>query len=180
MGGFGYQSESSSPTYAMFPGSYGYQPGQGPYAQSRGISNDIRNMIGQESPYQSTLQNALLNPQFGPQNQAETSLINSLMDLTAGRSAASGLGAPTQLALETSIAPTITGMQNQYIQQLLGGQGLWQSGQTNNIQQLLELLGYAMPQTIAGNKGSGMGFNANLNLGDVAKVAGASAGKPPA
>lgn len=72
------------------------------------------------SPFSKSLEDAILNPQFGARNDSEQALLNSIMDVTAGRGAVSGLGAPTQSALATSIAPTMVDLNQKYVQNLLG------------------------------------------------------------
>lgn len=153
MGGQSSSSQTSQPQFQTFPGAFGY-------GQSAGLMNQAQGIINQQSPYSGALQQSILNPQFGPATTAESNLLNSLMDLTSGRTASRGLGAPTQESLAAGIAPEMVGLQQSQIQNLMGGQGLTQALQGQNLNALLNMVGLAMPQVVGGNvtKGTSSGW----------------------
>ena len=145
-------NESSSPVFQTFPGATGdasYGTSGDVFKQTRGLTTS-----GVQSPFAKSLEDTLLNPQFGARTSSEQALIDSLMDVTSARGAVSGFGAPTQSALATSIAPTMVDMRNKNIEQLLGAKGqdvqAWQS----QLQSLLELVGLSMPQIMGGQQSS--------------------------
>jgi hypothetical protein len=124
------------------------------YSKSSDIGNQILGLIGQggtASPLFTKLMDAIENPQYLPQTATGKNLIDDLMTQTGAKSAVSGLGAPTQAGLMQAIAPTLTGLQQQNI-------GNLQTQQQTGLASLLQLLGYSMPQTIAGNESSGWNF----------------------
>jgi hypothetical protein len=97
-------------------GSYGDITGVGDFGSYGDVYN-VRDTAS--SPFSQSLENALLNPSYGARTGNEQALLNSLMDVTAGRGAVSGLGAPTQSSLATSIAPTLVSLNDQYIKNLM-------------------------------------------------------------
>jgi hypothetical protein len=127
-----------------FPGIFG----QDTSAQSLGIGNQLKDLLapGNQSPYQGALQKALLNPTFGPQNPMEQSFMNSIADMTQGTSAARGLGPATPGALGSALAPGLMQLYQNHIQNLSGAYGQDMANKSQNIQGLLNLAGYAMPQ----------------------------------
>lgn len=139
---------TSAPVFQTFGGSYGDTD----YSSSRRLSQQAEGAIGGSSPFATPLEQALLNPQFGARNPAETALLNSAMDLTAGRSAVRGLGPATQASLVSATAPLLNQFYNQNIQNLMGAEGLSQQGKATNLQALMELIGYSMPQIMGGTQ----------------------------
>ncbi len=145
-----------------FPGLFGTPEGAR-------VGGKLENILGRpafDSPFSQPLEQALLQPTFGPETASEQALLGSIMDVTAGRGAVRGLGAPTQASLAQSVAPQLIGMRQQGIENLLGAQGqditagLGERGQT--IGGLTELAGLVMPQLIGG--GTGTGKSKGLNL----------------
>jgi hypothetical protein len=108
---------------------------------------------------------------FGPQTQAQQDLLNSLMDVTGGRTAARGLGAPTQTALAQTVAPTLLELREKEQGRLVQEQQLQQQQQALQLQSLLELAGISMPQIIAGQEGSARQFGLEIG-GTFAKKGG--------
>ena len=143
-------SSTSAPAFQTFGGSYGDTD----YSQSRKLSQQAEGMIGQKSAFATPLESMLLNPQYGASNPNGSALINSLLDATAGRTATRGLGAPTQGAMASAIAPTLVDLRNQEIQNLLGAQGAETQRYGMDMQSLLEMIGYAMPQIMGGQTSS--------------------------
>lgn len=121
-----------------------FQSGEDPQR----LAGQAEGILGQESDLFNMLSNELMNPSFAPQTSSEMSLINSLMDLTSGRGAVRGLGAPTQQALATSIAPTLTNQRNQRVSNLAQALGIEQGFRGQNLGGLLELGTLAMPQHV--------------------------------
>ena len=154
--------ESSTPVFQTFPGA----TGDATYGTSGQIFNQTQGITtaGVQSPFAKSLEDTLLNPKFGARTDSEQALLNSLMDTTAARGAVSGLGAPTQSALATSIAPTMVDMRNKNIEQLMGAKGQDVQQWQTQLQALLELVGLAMPQVMGGNQttGTSSGFNIGL------------------
>jgi hypothetical protein len=85
-------------------------------------------------------------------NQA---ILNSLMDLTSGRNAARGLGAPTQSALMQSIAPELGQMRQDSMANLMGAETQQFMQNLGSAQALQSLAESAMPQIVAGNSSFG-------------------------
>lgn len=139
---------TSAPVYQTFGGSYGAND----YNASKRLSQQAESMIGQQNPFATPLEQALLNPSFTPNTGAEQALISGLMDQTAGRTATRGLGAPTESAYAAAIAPTLVDLRNTQIANLLGAQQGAQSGNASDLQALMELIGYSMPQIMGGNQ----------------------------
>lgn len=139
----------------QFPGLFGTPEG----ARIGGQLESTLGGPGFTSAFSQPLEQALLSPTFGPETASEQALLGSIMDVTAGRGAVRGLGAPTQASLAQSIAPELIGMRQGRIENLLGAQsqditaGLGGRGQ--NIGGLIELAGLAMPQLIGGSTGTG-------------------------
>jgi hypothetical protein len=102
---------------------------------------------------------------FGPSTQAEQDLLNSLMDITGGRTATRGLGAPTQTALAQTIAPTLVGFRQKEQDRLVQEQQIQQQQQAMQLQSLLELAGLSMPQLIGGTEGSARQFAMSIMAG---------------
>lgn len=141
MGGSGFNKseEESNPIFKQFAGAFG---GAGnDYTKSSELGGQLQEMLGDRS---------FMDQGFGPQNANEQNLLNSLMDVTAGRGAVRGLGAPTQSSLAASIAPTLVDMRQQGISNQLGARG-------QDIAGLSELIGLAMPQLIGGQQSTGSG-----------------------
>jgi hypothetical protein len=153
MGGGGRSHEESKTIFKDLPGA----TGDTGYGTSGDVFNQARGMTtaGMQSPFSKSLEETLLNPQFGARTSSEQALLNSLMDTTAARGAVSGLGAPTQSALASAIAPTMVGMRNQDISSMLQGRGQDTQAYQSQLQALLELTGLAMPQTVSGSSTTG-------------------------
>ena len=124
---------TSAPVFKEFPGAYPTGVA-GSREKSGELAGSLESLLADQS---------FLQPDFAPQTTNEQNLLNSLMDVTAGRGAVRGLGAPTQAGLAESIAPTLLGLRQQDIQNRLGARG-------QDIGGLLELIGLAMPQLIGG------------------------------
>ncbi len=152
------------------PGSYG-TTGYGPSSR---LSKSAESLIsgGLTSPFSQSLEDSLLRPSYGPDTASETALLNSIMDLTSGRGAVRGLGAPTQTALAQSIAPTLVDLRQKDIQNLLSAEqqnlGATNTHTAMQLQALMELIGLSMPQTQSGNastgSSSGYGIGAGSNF----------------
>jgi len=162
MGGFGqqHQSSTSAPVYQQFPGA----TGETGYGTSNALFQQGVGTTTQHSPYDQPLSNALLNPSYEPTSAAQQNMLNSLMDLTAGRGAVRGLGSPTQSSLAQSIAPTLEQMNQNQISGLTAARGQDITQQANIMQMLQQLIGLAMPQVVGGNQSqsSGSGYNFNV------------------
>lgn len=140
----------SAPAFQTFGGSYGDTD----YSTSKRLSQQAEGMIGSKSAFSTPLEQMLLNPKYGAGNANESALINSLLDATAGRTATRGLGAPTEGAMGAAIAPTLVSLRNSEIQNLLGAEASANQGKQLDLQALLEMIGYAMPQVMGGNVSS--------------------------
>lgn len=138
---------SSAPVFQTFGGSYGDTD----YSSSKRLSKQAEGMIGSKSAFSTPLENALLNPQYGAKSPHETALINSLLDATAGRTATRGLGAPTENSMASAIAPTLQSMYQQNVQNLMGADTNFNQGKQLDLQALMEMIGYSMPQVMGGN-----------------------------
>lgn len=136
--------ETSSPIFRQFAGAYG--GGKGDYTQSSRLAGSLEGVLGNSD---------FLNPDYGPQTENESNLINSLMDLTAGRGAVRGLGSPTQSGLATALAPTLVDLRNQDIQNRT-------AVRSQDIAGLLELIGLAMPQVVGGQSSTGRSTGLNI------------------
>ncbi len=84
------------------------------------------------------------------------------MDITAGRGAVRGLGAPTQAGLAQTIAPTLAGMRQQRVENLMGARGQDIGVRGQDIMGLLELAGLTMPQVVGGQRGTGSQWQGGL------------------
>lgn len=143
-------SSSSQMKTTTTPGAWGNLD----YSKSSSIGDQILGLVGQggtTSPLYNKLMSAIDNPQYSPTTATGKNLIDDLMTQTGAKSAVNGLGAPTQSSLASTIAPTLQNMQQQYVSNLQGQQ---QTG----ISALLQALGYAMPQVVAGNESKGWNF----------------------
>jgi hypothetical protein len=98
-----------------------------------------------------SLMDAITNPTYGVNNPNDTAMIDSLMDVTAGRGAVSGLGAPTQSSLMTSIAPTLADIRNREM-------GYLSTGREGDI---------AMRGQDVGMRGQDIGRNTELRGQDI-------------
>ncbi len=127
------------------------------YTRSGAFADQLAGMVGAGTAYDTALQNAILNPSYAPTSAADQSILNSLMDVTAGRGAVRGLGTPTQTSLAQAVAPQLVQNRQMQIQDLLGGQGLALQGKTIDMGALSELIGYAMPQIAGGTQSQGSG-----------------------
>lgn len=159
-------------TSQQFPGLTGTPEGQQIWDQLQAIfgSPGTSDSVGMSSAFQGPLQDAILNPQFGPTSESETAFLDSIMSLTQGQSSLRGLGPATQGGLAQNLAGPLMQLRNQQIGNLSGafgqdigirGQDIDQRGQDlnaymaergMNIQGLLELAGLTMPQIIAGSE----------------------------
>ena len=157
MGGGGHSEQTSTPVFQQFAGAFGNND----YSKSTQLAGMAEKGLNANTPFTSAfdkpLEEALLNPSFMPTSQADQNMLNSLMDLTAGRGAVRGLGAPTQSSLAQTIAPELLQMQQGQVQGLtnaraqdigLRGQDIQQ--QQGSMQALLNLIGLAMPQVVVG------------------------------
>jgi hypothetical protein len=138
-GGLGFgQSESEFGT-VQTPGLFGqFDPG-GNIAFGLGTSL-IDRLTGPTSAFSE------FGTGFGPQSTAETNLLNSLMDLTNARTAAAGLGPASSTTLARNIAPTLTNLRQQNVQNLLQERGQTLGG-------LLQLAGLAAPESTVVEEG---------------------------
>lgn len=127
------------------------------YSRSGAFGNQLAGMVGAGTSYDQALLNAVLNPSYAPTSAADQSILNSLMDVTAGRGAVRGLGAPTSTSLAQAVAPQLVQNRQSQIQNLLSGQGQALQGKAIDIGALSELIGYAMPQIAGGTTSSGSG-----------------------
>ena len=143
--GFGSSKQKSSLQTKQFPGLFGNEGGD-IYQRGRDIGTDLLRTIGQEQPSWSTY------------NADEERLLADIMSRTHGASALRGLDSATPASLAQMLAPQMIDLQARKFDE-----GLAKRNQT--IQALLELAGYAMPQTIAGQKSSGSSFNINASVG---------------
>ena len=110
------------------------------------LSRDI-NLSGQTQLFP-TLMEELQNPTFAPQTSSELSILESIMDLTGGRSANRGLGMPTQGALAQSIAPTLANQRNQRVSNLAQALGLGRDFRGQTLGGLSGLLESSLPQHV--------------------------------
>ena len=130
-------------------GNTGYQTSSNLFSQAAGQQ-------GQQNPFLPQLYNTLTNPDFSNQpGTVGANLIQSIMDQTSGNTAVRGLGAPTQTALGAAIAPTMEQLYQGQVSGLTGGSSAYTADQSQNMTALLNLIGLAMPQTIAGEQTSG-------------------------
>jgi hypothetical protein len=153
VGAGGGHSKSSFSTITT-PGAWGDTN----YSKSGDIGDMILGLTGNggtSSPLYTKLMDSINNPQYLPQTATGNNLINDIMTQTGSKSAVNGLGAPTQAGLAASIAPTMAGLQKDYTSNL-------QTQQQTGLASLMQLLGYAMPQVVAGNNSSGFNFNAGI------------------
>ncbi|MDE2015968.1 MAG: hypothetical protein KGJ89_05080 [Patescibacteria group bacterium] len=142
------------------------------YAQSGQLADMMKALLGgQSSSYAQPLQNAITNPQFGPQNVNEANLLRSLADMTQGTSALRGLGPATPSALASSLAPALIGLQQQNVQNLMGGMGLDLASRGQTLGGLDQLLGFAMPQNVITQSGGQQGMLPGL-LGGMGALGG--------
>lgn len=163
--------QSSSFVTNTSPGSFGREGDW--YAPPERLSKMAESLISgaSTSPFSKSLEDMLLRPSYGPDNASETALLNSIMDLTSGRGAVRGLGAPTQSALAQSIAPTLVDLRQKDVQNLLGAGQENRATQTMQLQSLMELIGLAMPQLQSGStstgysKGLGLGSGSSFSFG---------------
>ena len=151
------QHQSSSPVFQEFPNAWG-ETGSAAAGRSGGFGNQAAGMIGSGTPYDKALQDAILNPSYSPTSASDQAVLNSLMDVTAGRGSVRGLGAPTQSSLAQAVAPQLVQNRQNQIQDLLGGQAQALQGKGIDLQALLQLIGYGMPQIAGGTQSSGGGF----------------------
>jgi len=152
-------------------------------------------LLGQQgTPYDQSLQNALLNPQFGGLSGAEQGLVNQaysgrqaqfnnlgIGSSPAAQAAVAAAGAPTLAALRQNRIGNLMGAQGQaFGQQQQGTQNLFAGNQAYNaanaqfIQNLLSAQGLAQ-------SGRGQTLNSYLNLAQLGQpqVAGQSTGSKP-
>ncbi len=151
----GSSKQKSSPVFQTFPSAWGETDN---YGRSSQFGNQAAGMIGTGTAYDAALESAILNPSYAPTSAADQSILNSLMDITAGRGAVRGLGAPTQTSLAQAVAPQLVQNRQMQIQNLMGGQGQALQSKGIDLQALMELIGYAMPQVVGGTQSSGSGF----------------------
>lgn len=131
--------------------------GPSPYTRSGAFADQLSGMVGAGTAYDTALQSAILNPSYAPTSAADQSILNSLMDVTAGRGAVRGLGAPTSTSLAQAVAPQLVQNRQSQIQNLLSGQGQAFQGKALDMNALSELIGYAMPQIAGGTQSQGSG-----------------------
>ena len=117
-------------------------------ADSGRLARGAESLLGEEPDLLGLLRSELTSPNFAPQTSSEQSILSSIMDLTGGRSAARGLGAPTQGALAQSIAPTLVNQRNARVSNLAQALGLEQGFRGQTLGGLLELGTLAMPQNV--------------------------------
>lgn len=160
MSGSSESTQTTTPVFKTTPNALGttdYNTSARLFNQAEGLTT-----AGVNSPFSQPLQNAILNPSYGVDTQSEQDLLNSIMDLTAGRGAVSGLGAPTQAALASSIAPTLVDLRQRDIENLMGANDqqikLWMA----QLQALAELTGLAMPQEIVSTSSTGSSDSNNI------------------
>lgn len=151
--GWGTESTESELKVEQFRGLFDLPAGPGR------IGGQLESLLGEgvRGAFGQPLEQALLQPEFGPTTASETAVLESLMDLTAGRGAVRGLGAPTQAGLAQTIAPTLVGMRQQGIQNLMGARAQDVGVRGQDIMGLLELAGLSMPQLIGGQESRGRG-----------------------
>lgn len=156
--GYSGEKQSSSPVFQAFPSAWGDMG----YEKSSQFGNQLSGMVGTGTTYDKALQEAILNPSYAPTSAADTSILNSLMDVTAGRGSVRGLGAPTQASLAQAVAPQLVQNRQNQIQNLLGGQGQAIQGKAIDMGALSELIGFAMPQIAGGTQSQGTGKGVKL------------------
>lgn len=140
---FGSQRGSSQLDVRSLPGIFGAQdPGK-----PRQLGLDIERLLGQD-----------VNVGFGGRSQAENQLINELIDITGAQTAVRGLGAPSAESIATSIAPTLVDFRRQRQAEAAGER-------TSRVGGLLELLGLAAPQVVAGQREKQRRFNVGIVSG---------------
>lgn len=158
-GGFGYSEDRSQLETQTTPNAYGTTD----YSQSGSLANMLQSLItqgtGNYGAYSGALQQAITNPDFSTNSTSQQNMINSLMDQTAARGSVRGLGSPTSSSLATAIAPTLAGFQQQNVQNLMGARQQDLTSRGVDMSSLLELIGYAMPQIVSGQKSIGRAFN---------------------
>jgi hypothetical protein len=121
---FGSQRGSAELQTRELPGVFGAEDPGAP----RRLGLNIENLLGQDVG-------------FGGRTQAENQLLSELIDITGAQTAVRGLGAPTAENIASSIAPTLLNFRQQRVAE---------RGQRGGL--LLELLGLAAPQVVAGQR----------------------------
>jgi hypothetical protein len=162
---FGGGSKSSFQTKSL-PGIF---EAQGSAKRIGASLEDILSGIQTGGQTQAQLQQETLRPEFGAQSASEQALLEQIMSLTGGKSAARGLGPATQGALAQDLAPALIGLRESRLGGLRGAAGIEQAGQAQAIQGLLELAGLAAPQVVGGQVSKTKG---GVNLGGLAGLAG--------
>ena len=86
------------------------------------VNVPIREFPKPENPFLEALREALLNPDaFSQLTPEQNSLLGQAQDVTAGRGAVRGLGAPTQASLISATAPLLANFRQQNIGNALQG-----------------------------------------------------------
>lgn len=133
------------------------------FGESARLSGQLEKLLATNpnSAYSNPLTSALLNPSYVPASGSEQAVLEGGITQAQGVSAVRGLGPATQSGLVQALAPTLSGLRQQNIGNLQGAQ---EADLTQQLAQrgidmtaLNELIGYAMPQTVAGTKTSNKG-----------------------
>ena len=93
---------------------------QNEFANIDPVNVPVREFPKPENPFLKRLEEALLNADFDQLNPEQNALLNQAQDVTAGRGAVRGLGAPTQASLISATAPLLANFRQQNINNLLG------------------------------------------------------------
>lgn len=153
----GGKTTSSLETKAV-PGAYG-----GGYAESARLAKQLETMLGKKitSPFAMPYQQAILGAPRTATTPAETALLTQLGNLTSGAASLRGDQPATQTQLASVLAPQLIGERQQNIGNLSAANVANLTQQTAqrgiDTKALNELIGLAMPQTVAGTRGTGKG-----------------------
>lgn len=127
-------------------------------AESKRLAGQLEKMLASSptSTFTDPLTEALLNPSYAPSTASEEALLGQTIAQTQGMSATRGLGPATQGGLAQALTPALSGLRQQNVGNLQEAQiaDLTQQLSQRGIDTaaLNELIGYAMPTTVAGTR----------------------------
>ena len=153
------QKSKSELGVTTLPGAYGTTD----TGESRRLAGQLEKMLTSSpaSTYTDPLTAALLNPSYAPASASEEALLGQTMAQAQGLSAVRGLGPATQGGLVQALSPTLSGLRQQNVGNLQEAQIADLTQQMSqrgvDIGALGELIGYAMPQTVAGTRSTAKG-----------------------
>ena len=138
-----------------FPGAFGASP------ESTRLAKQLEALLGQgfDSPFKGALEGALGN--VGLSTPEELATADFITEGVHGQAAARGLGPATTGAQAQGLAPFLLENQQQKInaaqEAFLNDLGSQAALKGIDAEALTELIGFAMPQTIAGQRGKSKG-----------------------